>query len=552
MPEGTKIVSGRDVRIVGFLETEDKVPWGITYSQSVAPATPNKGAVSHLWVAPFPEEFTSTLPGYIRPVDLPVAQPVRMATNRSDNWGVTDVGDSLFVMVDERQVESGGAGGGQAERVGTLQRISKARYQSNLQFENISTFSLLSRSRMLFRQVPADQTPGLFLWDGTNQRRLGDVANPGDVNVQFGGSGRAYFVLGSERLLSRLGNLDEAVEDLYVGVGRYWLRGDEEFAIMTANKAGKPVTFALDLTTGREIPFARPNPCCWIGWSQDNTKFYYSQTASQNAPAEYHTVDLTTGVETCLSLPESLVDLTGFSQRPDSDEILYLDSQGHGVFFGKDQRARRTVLKPGTDLPARMLTPKFSPDGEYLVYLDPQPTTLTDPYTHGPLMVQRSDLSEPARALTPPGMSVTEDGYFFISGPSVPIAGPNGPLTGPNEPILVFWAYVVHSSTDLFFANHVTGDLKVLIPAIGSVRVDSQRVFGTIHLSAQDVTGDLVVWDVPTQTGRTLAHAVPQSEFTDHSSGLLTYLVRGRAPSDHDGIWLSTMDDPHKNQDGGQ
>lgn len=548
MPEGTNIVPERDVGSIGFLG-KDGTPWGITYSQRIAPATPDKGAVSDIWVAPLPEEFTNTLPGYVRPVDLPVNQPLRVASNRSDVWSPVGVGGSVFIMVDERQVTSGGLGGGQTERVGTLQRINTARYETNLRFENISSFQVQSENRMLFRQVPTDATPGIFLWDGTNQRRLGDVATPGQLDMQFGGSGKAYFVLGNDRLLSRLGAVNEPVEDLYVGVGRYSLRGDEKYAIMSANKEGKTVTFALDLTTGKEIPFARPNPCCWMWWSGD--KFLYSQSAGANAPAEFHTVDVVTEVETCLSLPESLSDLADFKGRENSDEVLYLDSQGHDVFFGPDQKPRRTVLKPGTDLPASMLTPSFSRDGKYLLYIDGRPPTDAIPYAHGPLLVQPVDLSEPPRTLTPPGMSVMGNSYFFISGPSEPIQGPNGPLTAPNEPILVFWASVVRSATDLFFANHVTGDLKVVSGAIGNVVVDSQRVFGTVRMSAQDVVGDLTVWNVPTQTGRVISMSVPQYEFTS-DSGLVGYLVRGRTASDHDGIWVTTMKDPRDNQDGGR
>jgi hypothetical protein len=549
LPEGTKVVSGRDLGGVGILASNG-TPWGISYSQRIAPTTPTKGAVSDIWVAPLPEEFTSTLPGYVAPVDLPVTQPVRIASNRSDTWGARAADNSVFLMVDERTVKSGGAGNGQPERVATLQRLSTSRYQTDLRFENIASYDLYGANRILFRQVAEDQTPGLFLWDGTNQRRLGDVTNPGKLSTQFGGSGRVYFILDDRGVFSRLGNLDEPVEDLYAGVIRYWLRGDEKHAILAADKAGKTVTFALDLTTGKEIPFARPNPCCWLGW--DGDKFLYSQIAGANAPAEFHTLNVTTGIETCFLLPDSLIDYADSMGRPNSDEVLYLDSQGHGVFLGPDKVPRRTVLKPGTDLPATMLSPKFSPDGEYLLYLDRQPTTTSNPYPHGPLMVQRADLSEPPRTLTTPGMSVQSGDYFFIAGPTIPIQGPNGPLTAPNEPILVFWAYVTRAATDLFFANHVTGDLKVASGAIGNVTVDSQHVFGTVHMSAQDVTGDLTVWNVPTQKGRVISHAVPQYEFTKSDTGLVGYVFRGRAASDHDGIWVTTMDGPQANQDGGQ
>jgi hypothetical protein len=531
---------------------DNGMPWGISYMQRITPATPQMGAIADIWVAPLPTEFVNTLPGYVAPVDLPVTQPLRVASGLSDHWTPGRVGGSVFLMVDERQITSSGEGHGQPERVATLQRIDGEHYKTSQRFENISNYSLYSADRMLFRQVPADQTPGIFLWDGARQRRLGDVPTPGQLDMQFAqDSGKAYFVLGNERLLSRLGKIDDAVEDVYVGVRRYSLRGDEKYAILLADKGDKLATLALDLTTGQEVLFARPNPCCWLRWDPDNQDvFNYSQSAGANAPAEYHKVDVKAGVETSLVLPESLVDLAGFLPRPDSDEVLYLDSQGHGVFFGRDEKPRRTVLKPGTDLPATMLSPSFSRDGKYLLYIDPQPITAADPYNHGPLLVQPSDLSSPPRALTTPGMVVQENSYFFINGPEIPIQGPNGPLTAPHQPILVFWGYVVRASTDLFFANHETGDLKVVSGAIGNVNVDSQRVFGTVHMSAQDVVGDLVVWDVPTQSGRTISHAVPQYEFVT-GYNLVGYVARGRAASDHDGIWVTTMTDPASKQDGG-
>src|SRR5512141_997038 len=152
MPEGTKVVPGRDVGSIGFL-AKDNVPGGITYSQRISPATPEKGAVSDLWVAPLPEEFTSKLPGYVRPVDLPVTQPVRVASNRSDSWGVRSADSSVFLMVDERVVASGGAGNGQEEHVATLQRLSTSRYQPDLRFENVSSYDLYGENRILYRQV---------------------------------------------------------------------------------------------------------------------------------------------------------------------------------------------------------------------------------------------------------------------------------------------------------------------------------------------------------------------------------------------------------------
>jgi hypothetical protein len=194
-------------------------------------------------------------------------------------------------------------------------------------------------------------------------------------------------------------------------------------------------------------------------------------------------------------------------------------------------------------VPAPMLSPGFSPDGRYLLYIDPQPLTVSEPDPHGPLLVQDVDfvdqpLDHPPLQISTPGMSVVSGDYFFIPGPATD-AGASS--------ILVFWANVVRSSSDLFFANHETGELKVVGSAIGSVSVDSQRIIGTVNVSAQDATGDLVVQDVEDSGGRMLAHAV--TGFT-LGYGFVAYIVRGRVSNDHDGLWGTTLKRP--GQDGGQ
>jgi hypothetical protein len=354
------------------------------------------------------------------------------------------------------------------------------------------------------------------------------VANASLLNMQVADSGMAYFVLGSDRMLSRLGKLTDTIQPLHVNVNRFLLRGDEKYATLSLSNAGTSTTVVLEVDTGREIPLARPNPCCWLGFTDSSSnQFTYSQSKSDSAAAEYHTLDLASATDTTLVLPDPLVDLASFMSRPHSDEVLYLDSQGHGVFFGQtDQQQRRTV-------DALMMTPRFSPDGRYLIYVAPQLPTKIDPEPHGPLMVQDSDLVNLPRQLTTPGMAVRPGSYFFID--------------GPDGPILVFWSSIVRSTADLYFANHETGDLKVVAVAIGNVTVDSKRIFGTVNLSAQDATGDLVVSDVQDSGRRTLAQAV--SEWTQWN-GLVGYVVRGRASSDHDGLWGSILDPP--GQDGGQ
>ena len=533
LPEGQKLFPGRDIGSVGFVSI-DGAGW-VTFNRRKAPATPTKGTVSDLWIA----SWDGT-------------QQRLVVAGRSGRWGgviagPSDVTKSLFTMVDERQVTSGGAGGGQVESVGTLVRIDP-RFQPNVSFENVSTFTLdrYHDDRLLYRQVPAGtDTPGLFLWDGQNQLRLGDVANVSLLDMQIADSGMAYFVLGTDRVLSRLGALTDAEQDLHANVSRFLLRGDENYAVLSLSDAGTSTTVVLDVQAGKDLPLARPDPCCWLGFTDPSVnQFTYAQSASAGAPAEYHTLDLTSGIDTTLVLPAALVDLTAFMNRPQSDEVLYLDSQGHGVFFGPDQQVRRVVQQFGTDQPLRMLSPQFTTDGQYLIYVDPQPRTDAEPDPHGPLMVQDSGLLQPPRQLSTPGMSVVAGDFFFISGPATDAGA---------SVILVFWAHIVRDSSDLYFADYQTGALRVVASAIGSVSVDAQHIFGTVNVSAQDETGDLVVKDVEDNGGRTIAQAVTEgTQWYDPNTqrSLVAYVVRGRVSSDHDGLWGTTVAPP--GQDGGR
>ncbi len=559
-PEGIKLAPGRDIGSISFV-TIDGRAW-LAFNRIKSPATPSKGSVSDLWIAgPMGASPDAGADGGAEDADGGVGagpQQRLVIADRSDRWGSMGAGESLFTMVKEQQVASGGDGKGQLESVGTLVRID-SNFQPQETFENVSTFTTDGNfdNRLLFRQVPTDnETPGLFLWDGENRLRLGDVASASLLDMQIADSGMAYFVLGTDQVLSRLGKLTDTKQDLHANVSRFLLSNDEKYATLSLLKSGTSTTVVLDVQAGKDLPLARPNPCCWLGFSpQDHPNlFTYAQSASANAPAEYHILDLASGGDATLVLPAPLVDMVPIMDRPNSDESLYLDSQGHGVFFGKnDHQARRTVMRvdPATQqvVPARMLSSGFSPDGQYLLYIDPQPLTVAEPDPHGPLLVQDvgfvdQPLDHPALQISSPGMSVGSGDYFFIAGPATD--------AGPSV-ILVFWASVVRDSSDLYFANHETGELKVVASSIGSVSVGAQRLVGTVNVSAQDGTGDLIVQDVEDSEGRTLAQTV--TDFTQGSdpqtkAGLVAYVVRGRVSNDHDGLWGTTLTPPA--QDGGQ
>jgi hypothetical protein len=538
LPEGRRLFPDRDIGSLGVVLLDDvtdpnqKVP-GISFNRRKAVATPTKGAVSDLWV-----------------VSLDGTQQRQVIANRSDKWGLTGAGSSVFAMVDERQVTNAA---GSLEAVATLVRID-SHYQPNVRFENISNFTIGDESHLLLRQVPEDgELPGLFLWDGENQRRLADLPS-GSFNVSFSGSGAVYFI-DNDRGWNRLASPTDTIQALHANVNSFNVGGGERYAVLSLTDSAGTRTVGYDLQSGQDIRLARPNPSSGVLFVPGSDHVItYSRSALGGAPAEYHTMDLTTGIDTTMVLPAPLVDFAGTLGRPGGEEVVYLDSQGHGVVFSQsDHQLLRTVKKlddaTGAPVPALMLSPAFTKDGKYLLYLDPQPLTESQPYPHGPLMIQEADfvdqpVEHPRRRLTTDGMSVRSGAFLFIDGPTTD--------AGVSQ-ILVFWAGLVRSGEDIYFANYETGDLQVVANSIGNVEVGNNEIFGTVNISAQDLVGDLVVKDVQDSGGRTIAHAVAEAKRWWDSTASLTrvaYVVRGRAPSDHDGLWLTTQDLP--TQDGGQ
>ena len=60
--------------------------------------------------------------------------------------------------------------------------------------------------------------------------RLGDLAQVYLFNAQIAGSGATYFVMGDDKVLSRLGSPTDTKQDLHANVNSFNLRGDEKYA----------------------------------------------------------------------------------------------------------------------------------------------------------------------------------------------------------------------------------------------------------------------------------------------------------------------------------
>jgi len=218
------------------------------------------------------------------------------------------------------------------------------------------------------------------------------------------------------------------------------------------------------------------------------------------------------------------------------DERLLMDSQLHGVFT---KTSDYVPLRPALQGP--LLTPSFTPEGKYLVYVSPASPTLYDTTLQGPLMFQDADQTQtPANLVSPSGLLVgAQNGasYFFADGDA--------------GKVLVFWAHLGRASSDLYFADYASGslltNLRLMAKAILSVSISAHSLFGILNMSQQDGVGDLVYEDFDRGTQTLYAHAVVDAAEhggSDLSTSYAAYIVRGRADSDRSGLWLTTLAPP--------
>ena len=361
----------------------------------------------------------------------------------------------------------------------------------------------------------------LHLWNGVESVRLG--VDSGSGQMVFGGSGAIYAIMGEARVLSRLKTPDDAMLGLREQVSRFQLSPDEAYAAVSVTEDGKTKDLILELSTKREMPFVRSTSGMWAGFQ--GSYFIYIISKSTTAPGEVHAIDLTSGKENVTLIPEPLVDIVARLPRPNSTETLVMDSQGHAVFVSSiDGTLIRTVS-------GKLYAPKFTKDGADLLYIDPQAPTLVDSQIHGPLLQQSADLDKPARLFSPPGTS-TRAGFFDFT-------------SGDRGDFLYFWVHYGRGNWDLYFAFFDTGELRLITRSILQVSVGEHNIFGILNASQQDQTGDLVNRDLDTGMEIMYSHAVAEmvvgGENTDSPEPKVAYLVRGRAPSSHDGIWLAPI-----------
>jgi hypothetical protein len=394
----------------------------------------------------------------------------------------------------------------------------------DMRIPNVSSYQM-AFGRLLYRTLAQGGHPAaLHLWDGTSDRII--MASPAStvISTDIRPSGAIYIKSSDDQVLRRLATPDGQIEKVRDKVSRYLLHGDDVWMAVADTSSGRTKTLLVNLQTGVELPSARPNPCCWTKFD-DNDHFFYVQAAIDNHPAESHVLDLTTGQDDSTLMPDNLVDVSYSISRDRTDEVLYLDSQGHGAFLGRDDmKLRRKVSQ-------RLTWPFFSPDGRYRLYVDQAPLTAIETVAHGPLMAQDAELTSPPRRISPPGLDIPLD----------PQSGRPFFMSDDDKAVLVFWARFGHNTSDLYFADVDTGQLRLVAPSIRNVTVAPDGYFGIINVSQQDLVGDLVLKDLVHDKTRVLSQAV--ADFHREGDNVV-FAVRGRVPSDHDGLWVTSLAAP--------
>lgn len=448
--------------------------------------------------------------------------PLVVVPDRSDAWGVSsqdldpanpegdyenrlETSDRLYyVMRDERPADPATG----VNRTGTLTLLTVTGGIRE-QIPSVASFAVSWKPGVFYYRRPATDrpTPDLILRDDQGRQRvLQDVTGPASF---YGAGDGLEFVGGADRTLYRMRSIDAPIEPLRAGVGRH-LNVDANRYLMTVPDKGKPVTTLFTVPSRRERELPGESICCWLGVRQG--RFWYAEAATADRPGRLHFYHLDTAEDLVLTLPRGLADVTGLIDRPGSATQLLLDSAG-----------KMAVLDLAADPPIRPLqltpiAPRFTPDGQYLLYLDPERLV---PEPEGRLMV--TDLINPPRQLSPLGALVQADSYFLMN--------------DDNAARVVFWARYGRTVSDLYFTTPEGGEPKLIAEQIRDVSVGFQSLLGIVNASLQDLTGDLIRKDLMTGDVRLYSHAV---ESFDSDRERLAFYIWNRVPAAQDGIWAAT------------
>ncbi len=503
--EGRLLVAGRQIEEVQFLP--GVAPALVQFEARTAFPAAGKAGAADVWLVGWQDGISR-----------------KLMANKSDRWAMAEAGPgSRYIMHDEKLMDAGGTAGVTVP-VATLTRVSLTAGVED-EIPDVASFAPVGDLLLYRRPAPGSAFPELHL--RTKAARDVTIGRTSGA-AQFGGQGHFFCVLGEERVLSRLTSLGAVPEPLRAHVARFMLTPDERFAIVSVVDAGKPQVLSVNLETLAETKIPG-QPCCWlqlgavpqVPGQPTEWVFSYSESARAQIPGKLHAYNLVTGGDQILSLPSGLSEVGAILSRPVATTSLLLDNQGHMALFDAASDSPPRVL----DLKAA--SPTFTSDGRFLLYVDPDP--LSTLAVEGALMVRDADFLQPARMISPKGSTVRAGDFFFING---------------AEP-LVFWARFTRGGSDLYFASPENGISRLVAPGISRVSVTPRRVVGILRTSEQDLVGDLVRRDAKSGDELVLAYTVADVAFGPFDAALgatpAAFVVRGRMPSNSDGLWASVL-----------
>lgn len=295
----------------------------------------------------------------------------------------------------------------------------------------------------------------------------------------------------------------------------------------------------------------------WLGFSPDGRDFYYAENQTPEASTVYQLDVQALEVHTAATRPGPLV--TDLIWSPSGHRGL-LGDQPCEVGVARCRSLGRTLIRPGPTfepLSSVAVGARFSRNGEYLLF--------EDALIGGRLMVASTDALSPnpsasAAVLSPEGSVL--DGSTFDTGTDAVVfwARPLGGKSSIN---------LVHSADRSNLYAAVPPDFAVtrLAESVDAVAVGRGYALALVRFSPQDLTGDLVLYDL--RSGREHNLASPVTTFwvsadcptagslplrlkwqgtpthsteigqdcPNPSSLLLTFVVRGRVKSSKDGLW---------------
>jgi hypothetical protein len=294
-----------------------------------------------------------------------------------------------------------------------------------------------------------------------------------------------------------------------------------------------------------------------LGFSPDGRNFYYAENDPPEESTVYQLDVQALEVHTAATRPGPLVtDLLWSS----SGDWGLLGDQPCVVGGARCRSLVRTLMRPGPSfepLSSVLVGARFSHSGKYLLF--------EDALIGGRLMVASTESLSPepnaSAVVLLPEESVLNGATFDSDTDAVVLwARPLGGKSSIN---------LVHSAdrSNLYAAVAPDFAVKRLAESVDAVAVGRGHVLALVRFSPQDLTGDLVLYDLRSGRERNLASPVSTFWVTancpikgalplrlewqgmpthvteidpacpDRSSLLLTFVVRGRVKSSKDGLW---------------